>query len=92
METLNFFKLEQFRPLLLAILKKFKDKKEVKKALKLIVSWLVRNLITGSLGGGTLEKEYANKAKKVFNEEIKNTKGLKEDLKKLIPDDVEFKK
>ncbi len=90
-ETLNFFKLEQFRPLLLAILKKFKDKKEVKKALKLIVSWLVRNLITGSLGGGTLEKEYANKAKKVFNEEIKNAKELREDLKKLIPDDVEFK-
>ncbi|MDN3515870.1 MAG: DUF262 domain-containing HNH endonuclease family protein [Candidatus Brocadia sp.] len=90
-ETLNFFKLEQFRPLLLAILKKFKEKKEVKKALKLIVSWLVRNLITGSLGGGTLEKEYANKAKKVFNEEIKNAKELKEDLKKLIPDDAEFK-
>lgn len=90
-ETLNFFKLEQFRPLLLAILKKFKDKKEVKKALKLIVSWLVRNLITGSLGGGTLEKEYANKAKKVFNEEIKNAKELREDLKKLIPDDAEFK-
>lgn len=90
-ETLNFFKLEQFRPLLLAILKKFKDKKEVKKALKLIVSWLVRNLITGSLGGGTLEKEYANKAKKVFNEEIKSAKELREDLKKLIPDDAEFK-
>lgn len=90
-ETLNFFKLEQFRPLLLAILKKFKDKKETKKALRLIVSWLVRNLITGSLGGGTLEKEYANKAKKVFNEEVKNAKKLREELKKLIPDDAEFK-
>ncbi len=90
-ETLNFFKLEQFRPLLLAILKKFRDKKETKKALKLIVSWLVRNLITGSLGGGTIEKEYANKAKKVFNEEVKNAKELREDLKKLIPDDAEFK-
>jgi len=90
-ETLNFFKLEQFRPLLLAILKKFKNKKEIKKALRLIVSWLVRNLITGSLGGGTLEKEYANKAKKVFNEEIKNAKELREELKKLIPDDAEFK-
>lgn len=90
-ETLNFFKLEQFRPLLLAILKKFKNKEEVKKALRLIVSWLVRNLITGSLGGGTLEREYANKAKKVFNEDIKNAKALKEELKKLIPDDTKFK-
>ncbi len=89
-ETLNFFKLEQFRPLLLAILKKF-QKKEVKKALKLVVSWLVRNLITGSLGGGTLEKEYANKAKRVFNGDIKNARELREELKKLIPDDAEFK-
>ena len=90
-ETLNFFKLEQFRPLLLAILKKFKNKNEIKKALRLIVSWLVRNLITGSLGGGTLEKEYANKAKRVFNGEIKNAKELREELKKLISDDAEFK-
>lgn len=90
-ETLNFFKLEQFRPLLLAILKKFKDKKEIKKTLRLIVSWLVRNLITVSMGGGTLEKEYANKAKKVFSEEIKNARELREELKKLIPDDAEFK-
>jgi len=90
-ETLNFFKLEQFRPLLLAILKKFKDKNEIKKALRLIVSWLIRNLITGSLGGGTLEQEYANKAKKVFNEDIKNAKELREELKTLIPDDAEFK-
>lgn len=90
-ETLNFFKLEQFRPLLLSILKKFKDNKEIRKALKLIVSWLVRNLITGSLGGGTLEQEYANKAKMVFNEEINNAKELKEELKKLIPDDAQFK-
>lgn len=90
-ETLNFFKFEQFRPLLLAILKKFKNKKEIKKALKLIVSWLVRGSITGSLGGGTLEKEYANKPKKVFNEEIKNARELREELKKLIPDDAEFK-
>jgi uncharacterized protein with ParB-like and HNH nuclease domain len=90
-ETLNFFKLEQFRPLLLSILKKFKNKQEIKKALKLIVSWLVRNLITGSLGGGTLEKEYANKAKQVFSEKIKTAKELREELKKLIPDDAEFK-
>jgi len=54
-ETLNYFGLEQYRPLLLSILKKF-DKREVTKSLKLILSWLVRNLITGSLGGGSLEQ------------------------------------
>lgn len=91
LETLNFFKLEQFRPLLLAILKKFKNKKDVEKSLKLLVSWLVRNLITGSLGGGTLEKEYANKARNVFDEKIKNAKQLKTSLQHIIPSDKEFK-
>ena len=89
-ETLNFFQLEQFRPLLLSILKNFQEL-EIKKSLKIIVSWLVRNLITGQLRGGTLEKEYANKAKKVFNGEIKNTRQLKDDLKNLIPSDSIFK-
>jgi len=89
-ETLNHFGLEQYRPLLLSVLKKF-DKDEVTKSLKLIVSWLVRNLITGSMGGGTLEKAYANKAKEIFDEDIKNARELKESLKKLIPQNDEFK-
>lgn len=89
-ETLNHFGLEQYRPLLLSILKKF-DKDEVTKSLKLIVSWLVRNLITDSMGGGTLEQAYSNKAKEITDGNIKNAKELKESLKKLIPQDDEFK-
>ena len=89
-ETLNFFKLEQYRPLLFAILKKFNDK-EVQKAMKLMVSWLVRNLITGSLGGGTLELEYAKQAREIIKGEIKNTKNLRESLKDIIPSDNDFK-
>lgn len=89
-ETLNYFGLGQYRPLLLSILKSF-DKNEVKKSLKLIISWLVRNLIIGKLGGGTLEQAYVEKALKVNKGEIHNAKDLREDLKKLIPTDVEFK-
>ena len=89
-ETLNFFKLEQYRPLLFAILKKFNDK-EVEKAMKLMVSWLVRNLITGSLGGGTLELEYAKQAREIMKGKIKNTKKLRESLKDIIPSDNDFK-
>lgn len=88
--TLNYFGLEQYRPLLLSIIKKF-NKTEVTKSLKLILSWLIRNLITGSLGGGTLEQAYANKAKEVFSGKIKNTSELQESLKELIPQDRDFR-
>lgn len=89
-ETLNYLELEQYKPLVLSILKRFTDKKEVEKSLKLIVTWVVRNLITGSLGGGTLEKEYAEKAKNIFTNTIKTAKELGDNLK-VIPTDEEFK-
>ncbi|MCK4447813.1 MAG: DUF262 domain-containing protein [Candidatus Marinimicrobia bacterium] len=89
-KTLNYFGLEQYRPLLLSILKKF-EKDEVKKSLKLIVSWLVRNLIVGAMGGGTLEKTYAGKAKDIFNKKIKKATELRESLKVLIPQNKDFK-
>lgn len=89
-ETLNYFGLEQYRPLLLSILKRF-SKIEVKKSLKLILTWLIRNLITGSMGGGTLEQIYANKAREISNDKIKNTSGLRESLKEFIPKDEDFK-
>ena len=89
-ETLNYFGLEQYRPLILSILKKF-NKEEVKKSLKLIVSWLIRNLIVGAMGGGTLEKTYAEKAKEIFDEKIKKATELRESLKVLIPQNKDFK-
>ena len=89
-ETLNYFGLEQYRPLLLSILRKF-EQIEVKKALKLIVSWLVRNLIIGKLGGGTLEKAYIDKAKNITDEQIKKAKELRDNLQNLIPTNDEFK-
>lgn len=89
-ETLNYFNLEQYRPLVFAILIKF-QRNEIKKALKLIVSWLVRNLIVGEMGGGTLEKTYADKANKIFNNEITTASELRDSLQKIIPQDGVFK-
>ncbi len=57
METLNLMRMIQIRPLLLAVFSKFAPQ-EVKKSLRLMVSWVVRFLITGGLGGGTLENHY----------------------------------
>lgn len=89
-ETLNYFNLEQYRPLVFAILKKFTPE-EVKKALKLIVSWLVRNLIVGAMGGGTLEKAYADKAKAIFSSSIKTAAELRDSLISIIPQDEVFR-
>ena len=89
-ETLNYFNLEQYRPLVFSILKKFKAE-EVKKSLKLIVSWLVRNLIVGAMGGGTLEKAYAEKAKAIFDEKIKSASDLRDSLSSIMPQDKQFK-
>lgn len=89
-ETLNYFNLEQYRPLVFAILKKFQPE-EVKKSLKLIVSWLVRNLIVGAMGGGTLEKAYAEKARAIFLDEIKTARELREALSSIIPQDDVFR-
>ena len=90
-ETLNYFGLTQYRPLVLMILKKFNNNEEVKKSLKLLVSWMVRNLIMGKLGGGTLEKAYIENAVKISREEITNARELRDSLKELIPTNEEFK-
>lgn len=92
-EELLELRLTQNRPLLIALLEIWKDKpEEVKKALKLIVSWSVRNLITGTIGSGTLEKEFSNQAKLIKDGEISNAKELLNSIKNLIPTDEQLQK
>ncbi|MEJ5361064.1 MAG: DUF262 domain-containing HNH endonuclease family protein [Spirochaetota bacterium] len=81
----------QNRPLLLAILEKLSGE-EVEKSLKLIVSWSVRNLITGVIGKGTLEKQFSDLAKQINDGQITDTIGLKGSAQNLIPTDDQFKK
>jgi uncharacterized protein with ParB-like and HNH nuclease domain len=82
----------QNRPLLLAILERFSNTEEVRKALRLIASWSVRNLITGVIGGGTLEKEFSNQAKLINDGNINDATGLKNSIQNLIPTNEQFKK
>jgi len=89
-EKFNDLGLYQNRPLLLAVLLNQFNQKETEKAFKLILSWSVRNLITGSIPGGTLEREFSNQAKKINSGEIKNTKELLDSAKRLIPTDSQF--
>jgi uncharacterized protein with ParB-like and HNH nuclease domain len=90
MQTLNFFKMVQVRPLILSVLENF-DEKEVEKALKLLVNVSVRFLIVGGLGGGALEQKYCEGATKINNNEISTAKQLSDFMKSSAPSDSEFK-
>lgn len=88
-EALRLLRMEQFRPLLLAILASF-SKPEIEKSLRLLVSTSVRFLIGGGVGGGTMEKHYSENARDIRTGKIKNTKELIASLATVVPNDKEF--
>ena len=89
MNTLNLLRMIQIRPLILAVLSEF-SVPEARKALRLMVSWVVRFLIVGGLGGGTLENHYSLSAREIYNGSIKTAKQLSDQLKRIIPTDAKF--
>jgi hypothetical protein len=89
MATINLLQMVQIRPLLLAILDKF-TVAEVRKSLKLMVSWGTRFLITGGHGAGTLEKQYSDRARDVRKGTIATTKTLATAMVGVVPTDKVF--
>jgi len=90
MATLNLMGMTQIRPLLLAILEKFTPA-EVKKSMRLFVSWAVRFLVVGGVGGGPLESHYSDRATEVSAGTLKRTTDLVKAMKSVIPADDEFR-
>jgi len=89
MATINLLRMVQVRPLLLGILSKF-PVNEVRKALKLMVSWSVRFLIYGGVGGGTLEKHYSARAMQIWDGSITTAKALLDAMRHVVPTDNQF--
>jgi len=54
------------------------------------VSWSVRFLIYGGAGGGTLERNYSERAASIWVGKITTTKALFADMQSILPSDVEF--
>jgi hypothetical protein len=54
------------------------------------VSWSVRGLVVGGIGGGTAEKAYCGAAAKIRRGEIKATDEVLEEIKIIVPSDDEF--
>lgn len=80
----------QNRPLLLAILRHM-SKGDVSKAFKLVSSWSVRNLITGTISAGTLEREFSNQAMMLSNSTIRTLSTFRKSIQNLVPTDLNFK-
>ncbi len=89
-ETVLRLNLEQIRPLFLAVMKHFPEP-ELKKVLRSAVSWAVRGLIVGGIGGGTYEKRYCEAAVKIREGDIKTDEELFAELSAIIPSDSQFK-
>lgn len=89
-ETLILSRMVQIRPLLLAVLREFSTE-EARKAIRHMVSWVVRFLIHGGLGGGTLETHYSDRAKEVNDGKITTAAELAAAMRGVVPSDSEFK-
>ena len=88
-ESLNRLDLEQNRPLLLAVMAHF-SRRELRRTLKALVSWSVRGIVVGGIGGGRTEKAYCDAAVKVREGKIKTTEALLVELSNIVPKDAEF--
>jgi len=89
-ETLLRLGLEQNRPLLLAAMREF-DKRELHKLLHALVSWSVRGLIVGGIGGGTAERVYCEAAQRISDRRMLTVSQTFDVLKPIIPADDVFK-
>ena len=90
LRTLERFSLQQNRPLLLAVLQHF-QKAEVEKTVRFSVSWSVRGVIAGGIGGGQAERYICDAAVAIRGGNVKNTAELKLKLAPTIASDTLFR-
>lgn len=87
--AINSLQTRESLPLLLAIAVNFSTSETVK-ALRLLVSCIVRSLVVSGRGG-TLEVKYSAIAKLIFEKEIVKETDLRAELLKIVPTDSEFR-
>jgi len=87
--TLDLLGLEQYRPMLLSALAHLQSE-DIEEILRLLISWNVRLLIVGGLGGGAMENKYCELAKAIRNGELKNVKVIASRARSFIPNDEIF--
>lgn len=89
-ETINFFDIAPFRPILISIALKFVPK-EALNAFSMFVSLGVRLLIAGSTRTGSVEETLAAVANKIYLGTISTSVQLRNEISGIIPTDVQFR-
>lgn len=88
--TLGLLGLEQYRPMLLSSLAHLKIE-DIEEILRLLISWNVRLLIVGGLGGGAMENHYCELGKAIRNGELKTVDAIANRAESFIPNDEIFR-
>lgn len=90
LDSLRYLQVEQCRPLLLAALRRL-PKTEIQELLGLIVGWSVRWSVAGGGSAGTVERLYAQTAKRVTERKLKSAAEIASHFE-TVPDDGTFRK
>ncbi|RYF60689.1 MAG: DUF262 domain-containing protein [Comamonadaceae bacterium] len=88
--ALNDLGLEQNRPLLLAGLNRL-SRQQAYELLRAAISWSVRGLIVGGIGGGTTERAYAEAAVEVSKGRVQSVAGVLDQVHSVVPSDTDFR-
>lgn len=89
LQILLRLKLEQHRPLLIAVLQHF-TKGEIQKTLASLISWSIRGLIGGVMGKGSAETTFCEAAKQIRSGKIKTRDDLRNHFTSFVPNDSQF--
>lgn len=88
-EALLRLDLKQYRPLALAVLQRFEGS-ELIRTFRGLVSWAVRGLIVGGIGGGAAERAYGLAAVKVRSGDLASAEDVLRQLIPIVPNDRDF--
>jgi hypothetical protein len=87
--TLLRLELAQNRPLLISAMQLF-TRRDFESLLRALVSWSVRGLVVGGIGGGTTERYYSDVAVKLRQGRARTVRDIEKELDPIIPSDDEF--
>ena len=87
--TLRALGLSQNRPMLLAAMAHFTPD-ELGKLVRATISWSIRGIVAGQIGGGTTERHYCDAAVRIRAGRINTTAGVLETLGSIVPTDEDF--
>jgi hypothetical protein len=89
-DTLLRLGLEQYRPLLLAAMRRFDDA-QIALLLRGLIAWSTRGLIVGGIGGGSIERAYGEAAISVSEGRSTSASDVFKELSHVIPTDEAFR-